>query len=65
MKKIYIQPTIEIEIIEASDILAGSPTLEEENYDGTKPEDVDPIVKPGGEDNFAKRGNTWFDDTDW
>lgn len=61
MKKLYIQPVIEVEIIETPDLLAGSPHLEQDNFDDTPNEDppVDPVVKPGGEGDFAKPGSGW------
>ncbi len=65
MKKFYIQPSIEIEIMDASDLLAGSPKWESETYDGTQ---ITPQTKiqAGDESKFAKGNNFWgFDEEDF
>lgn len=66
MKKLYIKPIIEAETIERQEIMAQSPEIV------TKNPTEDPVTPPTdppspSEDtgDFAKRGNTWFDDTDW
>lgn len=66
MRNTYIKPIIEVEIIEAQDIIAQSPQVEVKDPFEEKPvvpTDPDPTDNPSifG----AKRGNTWFDDTDW
>lgn len=64
MKKLYIKPTLELELIEETDILAGSARVEVEEYDGekyqykipTKPEEGD------GTDYGAKQSTFIWDD---
>lgn len=63
MKKLYIQPTIEVETIESSIILALSLNLEDKDFTDKTETDVDNNVKPSDGTNFgdAKRGYgiTW------
>lgn len=64
MKKLYIQPTIEVEQIEASTICAGSPRLEVDDYTGEdKKTDSDLDDKPTGGDlsDMAKQGGFFLD----
>ncbi len=64
MKKIYIQPTIEVETIETSNIMAGSPHLIEDNYDGTIiTDDINNKIEEGDGGDFAKGTGFWtYDD---
>lgn len=74
MKKIYIKPVVEVDFLETSDILAGSPHVTTNNFDGTNiPNDnsgINGTVTEGpGEDepdNFgAKSLNSWFANDDF
>lgn len=64
MKKLYIIPNIEVELIEASSICAGSPKLDVDDYTGEdKKPDSDLDDKPTGGDlsDMAKQGGFFFD----
>lgn len=69
MRKLYIQPSIEIEIMDATDLLAGSPTVETEEFDNSKGDGPDGTLTGGDGTNFgfAKGNNHWglSLDSDW
>ena len=66
MKKLYIMPFIEIELIEASDILAGSPHVESNDAitDGNYTPGINGTITEGPgdgeEDNFGAKGGSTF-----
>lgn len=70
MKKLYIQPSIEIEMVETLDMIAGSPQLDVDDFSGNdKKEDSELTTNPTGGDltDMAKGNNHWdlSLDSDW
>ncbi|MBQ0074019.1 MAG: hypothetical protein KBT34_07470 [Prevotella sp.] len=63
MKKIYIQPSIEFEAIETSDILESSWRSEGEGFDGeTEPDFPGTELGGGSSEEFAKGGSFDFEE---
>lgn len=63
MKKLYIKPTLELELIEETDILAGSASVEVEEYDGEKYQyNIPTKPEEGNGTDFAKQSTFIWDD---
>lgn len=63
MKKLYIKPTLELELIEETDILAGSPSVEVKDYDDTKHQyEIPTKPEEGDGTDFAKQSTFFWDD---
>ena len=63
MKKLYIKPTLELELIEETDILAGSPSVEVKDYDDTKHQyEIPTKPEEGDGTDFAKQSTFIWDD---
>lgn len=63
MKKLYIKPTLELELIEETDILAGSASVEVEEYDGEKYQyNIPTKPEEGNGTDFAKQSTFFWDD---
>lgn len=61
MKKLYIQPLVEFEAIEASDILAGSPTVDGNDFTNNDFGNLDGKLEGSDDDDqFGAKGGSTF-----